>query len=324
MRNKVDIAVIGGGVSGLTTALSLAKAGYKTTVVSKDHYSGATTSIAAAALWVPYKAEPKEKVAAWALRTLEVFRGMQAVKETGVVWHQFSELLLPETDWPWWRDAVDDFKCNEKIVELPCGKRKICYYKIPIIDTGFYLKYLEQSLKALEVDFIMSELSSVDEAFAIGNTVVNCAGIGARALVEDQDLHPARGQIVRIKRQPHHIAIVDASQEPKLAHVTPRINDTVLGGTYEDGVFSLEPDAAVTKEIIKRCQAIFPLLGDITEADIVSVACGLRPVRSSVRVEYEPHSKGKLFHNYGHGGAGFTLSWGCAEEIGNLMTASKN
>ena len=44
---------------------------------------------------------------------------------------------------------------------------------------------------------------------------------------------------------------------------------------------------------------------------------GLRPFRKSgVRLEKEKLGDGRtVIHNYGHGGSGFTLSWGCAEEV---------
>jgi D-amino-acid oxidase len=49
---------------------------------------------------------------------------------------------------------------------------------------------------------------------------------------------------------------------------------------------------------------------------VITERVGLRPVRPSVRLEAEPLSAGRvLWHNYGHGGAGVTLSWGCAAEL---------
>ena len=45
---------------------------------------------------------------------------------------------------------------------------------------------------------------------------------------------------------------------------------------------------------------------------------GLRPFRKlSVRVEQDPGTS--IFHNYGHGGAGVTFSWGCATEVAELV-----
>jgi D-amino-acid oxidase len=41
---------------------------------------------------------------------------------------------------------------------------------------------------------------------------------------------------------------------------------------------------------------------------------GLRPARPALRLEAERIGNATVIHNYGHGGAGFTLSWGCAEE----------
>jgi D-amino-acid oxidase len=53
-----------------------------------------------------------------------------------------------------------------------------------------------------------------------------------------------------------------------------------------------------------------------------AVAVGLRPARSEVRLEATTLADGRpLVHNYGHGGSGFTLSWGCADEVARLVLA---
>ncbi|MFT4843774.1 MAG: D-amino-acid oxidase, partial [Candidatus Azotimanducaceae bacterium] len=47
-----------------------------------------------------------------------------------------------------------------------------------------------------------------------------------------------------------------------------------------------------------------------------------RPYRSTVRLEEESRSDGRrLIHNYGHGGSGYTLAWGCAEDVALLLTS---
>jgi D-amino-acid oxidase len=322
MTGKTDVAIVGSGIIGMTTALRLSQAGYRPILISKDRVSE-TTSAVAAAFWYPYKAEPISKVSTWAEWSLAVFRKAECIPEAGIVWHEFSEYLAPDSNLPWWHTKVDGFRCDDHPTDLHVGRRLICHYSVPIIDTSLYLAYLEQALRALDVQFLKAELSSIDEAFDIAGSVVNCSGIGATRLVQDHDLHPVRGQVVRIKKQLSHRPVVDATQEPKIAHVTPRIHDTILGGMYENNESSLEPSQIATLEIIQRCISIFPELGNVSDKDILGVSCGLRPVRSSVRVERQRLEKGWLFHNYGHGGAGFTLSWGCAEEICSLMQNSE-
>ena len=81
---------------------------------------------------------------------------------------------------------------------------------------------------------------------------------------------------------------------------------------FEKGLESLEPNSEYTQGIIERCRELEPNLGEV---EIQSVAVGLRPGRSSIRIERE----GNVIHNYGHGGAGFTVSWGCAMEVMKLV-----
>jgi D-amino-acid oxidase len=53
---------------------------------------------------------------------------------------------------------------------------------------------------------------------------------------------------------------------------------------------------------------------ELAGAPVVGAAVGQRPVRPAVRLE----RAGDIVHCYGHGGAGFTLSWGCADAVREL------
>jgi D-amino-acid oxidase len=72
----------------------------------------------------------------------------------------------------------------------------------------------------------------------------------------------------------------------------------------------------------QRCVEFLPALatGKIDSSEPVRV--GLRPFRAAgVRLEVEK-SDSRIVHNYGHGGSGVSLSWGCAAEVANLVTMS--
>jgi D-amino-acid oxidase len=87
----------------------------------------------------------------------------------------------------------------------------------------------------------------------------------------------------------------------------------VLGGTQQEAATSLRPDQATAERIIADCVAVEPRLAD---APILAHRVGLRPVRARVRLEAQAISgRRHLVHNYGHGGAGVTLSWGCAQAV---------
>jgi D-amino-acid oxidase len=126
----------------------------------------------------------------------------------------------------------------------------------------------------------------------------------------------ARGQVVKIKHNGFRRVLMDEEGPNRLAYIVPRIYDMILGGTYEEDNESIEVDATETEAILSRCTRLAPDFPAIAAEDILGVYCGLRPARSTVRVEGEWVAPDQLLiHNYGHGGAGITLSWGCAAEV---------
>ena len=80
---KHGVALVGGGVSGLTCGVLLAERGYRTAIFAKET-GQETTSAVAGAIWYPYDAEPAEGVIAWALDTYKVLVGLSGERRTGV------------------------------------------------------------------------------------------------------------------------------------------------------------------------------------------------------------------------------------------------
>ena len=314
----MNILVIGCGVSGLTTGLSLLDAGHSVTIWARD-LPPATTSNVAAAVWYPYKAYPAERVTAWGEYSLRKFKQLQADPASGIFLASVLELKpVPSPD-PWWVSAVEDFR-HATTEEMPPGYPDGFLFEAPVIDTNVYMDYLMHAFQASGGQIMRRAVSNLAEAFAECETVVNCSGLGARTLVGDRDLHSARGQALRIKPNGFRRVLIDEEGPNSLAYIVPRTHDIVLGGTFEEGEENVDIDAETTGAIVRRCAALAPTFATTTSKDILQVVCGLRPVRSTVRVEAERIAPGRLLvHNYGHGGAGITLSWGCAAEVVRLI-----
>lgn len=98
-------------------------------------------------------------------------------------------------------------------------------------------------------------------------------------------------------------------------YVVPRSRDIVVGGTDDEGEWSRTPDEETARTILRRATDLVPGLAG---ARVLRHKVGLRPVRPVVRLERDGH----LVHCYGHGGAGVTLSWGCADEVAALVGAA--
>lgn len=338
--DRIDVLVLGCGVSGLTTAIQLIEQqreqGRRRVTIWARKVPPDTTSNIAAAVWYPYDAGSNERAVKWGAIAYKAFGALLGTPGTGVIWRNVIELLPDaDPDGPWWKASVPGV-AHARPNELPAGYADGFVFDAPVIDTSIYLRYLRSRFEAAGGVIVEDRMvHALSEAFAACDVVVNCTGLGARELAHDTAFRPTRGQVVRVRQNGFSRVLIDdhgpktSPYAPgKMTYIVPRINDIILGGTAipdnstTDDEIKQKIDNEEIQAIIRRCAVLAPEFANLTPDDILEVKIGLRPVRSDVRLERESPAPGRLLvSNYGHGGAGITLSWGCAAEVAELIGA---
>jgi len=318
------VAIIGAGVSGLTCGVVFAEHGYRTAIFAKD-VGQQTTSGSAAAVWFPYDAEPLEKVIPWALQTFDAL--VDLAPESGVSMielRQFSR--ASEIQIPNWAISLGGHVIPSGVACHAVAERRReessefsggYAITVPLMDTTIYLDYLANRFVAAGGSITRTvHFEKLDEVDRKLDLVVNCAGSGARELMQDTDLEPHRGQVAIVPKMDKLSCAIVCDDAP-LMYAIPRTNDCVFGGT-NDVSNDLAADHATTNKIVAGCSRVLR----IEKPSVLAERVGLRPFRKSgVRLERDQLPDGRIvIHNYGHGGSGFTLSWGCAREVVDLAT----
>jgi len=325
-----SIAIVGAGVSGLTCGVMFTEHGYRTAIFAKET-GQRTTSAAAAAVWFPYHVEPAKRVIPLALRTFDVLADLARVPASGVSMielRQFSrtgKIQIPDWAIPLGAQRLSSVATGLWPVQDRARRGGYSFksgfsLRVPLMDTTIYLDYLAaRFLKAggeINPDIRFEKFEELDLRFDL---VVNCAGIGARELMQDFDLEPHRGQVAIVPRIEGLSCAIVCDDAP-LMYAIPRTNDCVFGGTNEVSD-NLAAGPATTDRIVTECRRVL----NIERPHVLAERVGLRPFRKSgVRLERDRLRDGRtVIHNYGHGGAGFTLSWGCAREVLDIAVSSR-
>lgn len=310
--------VVGSGVSGLSSAICLLEAGFAVHLITREQ-AAQTTSAAAGAFWYPLSMLDDEAMLRWALDTGERLAALVAVPEAGVSrlrLHEPIPEVLAEDVWQdllaQWRQLHPDLAAMAAD-QLPAGYPHGIVYTTYLVEPPVYMPYLLDRFTALGGTVEMGDVAGLDDLCAPDRVVVNCTGAWAGKLTGDPHVYPIRGQIIRLAPQRqltfgHHLF----DSPLGVTYILPRVNDCVLGGTYEVGDWSRQPDDATSAAIWERCIGVEPSLAG---AEVLDVRVGLRPGRHEVRLEAEQRPQGTVIHNYGHAGVGFTLSWGCAAGV---------
>lgn len=328
------VAIVGAGVSGLTCGVVFAERGHCTTIFARE-IGQQTTSAVAGALWFPYDVEPANKAVPWALESYQTLVELARNAQTGVSMIDLLQLSrTEEIQIPEWAIPLGARRLSTEVTALspPAdgshGKRHETArplpeffqsgfsLRVPLMDTTVYLDYLTNRFLQTDGQIVenvhLENLEDIDPKFDL---VINCAGFGARELALDTDLEAHRGQVALVPKI-NSLSYAVVCDDAPLMYAIPRRNDCLFGGTNELGD-DLGVDPETTARIVAECSRTLK----IEKPDVLAQRVGLRPFRKSgVRVERAHLSDGRaLVHNYGHGGAGFTLSWSCARTVLDLV-----
>lgn len=312
----MDVTVVGAGVIGLTSAIRLRESGHQANIIAAELPTETVASSVAGAIWYPYRTSQDHRAAGWGSGSLEVFARAADAGLPGIRMREMIELHPEAMADPWWADQTRGFRRPEP-EELPAGFVDGWIQETAVIDVVPHLGYLTARFEELGGSITQNRLTSLQEVADPDRIVVNCSGVGAGELVADDKVQPIRGQVVRVRGEPvSRVSIVERGPLA-LTYVFPHGDECLLGGTRDEGVWDRTPDDAVTTEILARAARLEP---GLAHAEVLEVKVGLRPGRPQVRLEYEPLPGGLgVVHNYGHAGNGWSLSWGCAEEVVRLV-----
>lgn len=308
------VTVVGGGVVGLTAALELARAGHSVWCV-RERRGTETVSGVAGGLWFPYHVEPRDRVTRWGLVSLARFSELAHDPATGV---RLADGVLVERDAQpnrWWAAGLPD-ACRVREArpeELPADAPGGVVARLPLGTMATHLSWLEAECRSAGVELAVGRVDNIDELDA--DAVVVAAGMGSPALVGEPPIVPGRGQVVRVANPGIDRWLVDDERPGGMTYVLPHADWVVCGGTDEESTDE-SVDAAQADAILARCVEAVPGLAG---APVLGHAVGLRPVAPTVRLERHDIRGKVVVTDYGHGGAGITLSWGCAAEVAALL-----
>lgn len=319
MAHSQQIVVVGAGVSGLTSAICLAEAGWPVRVWATATLKQ-TTSAVAGAIWLPPRpAERAAETLGWVEHSLRVFTELARDSDSGVQLAPVlavGELSAGQAMSSSAAALIPDLRPADP-TDIPGGFGAGFRATVPMIDMPHYLDYLTRRLASAGCEIEEHPVQSLAEAADAAAIVVNCTGLAAGALTGDDTVRPLFGQHVVLTNPGLRQPFVHINDGPEWTCYFPHPQRVVCGGISIPDRWDTAVEPDLTERILRRCRAVEPRLND---AEVIEVITGLRPDRPSVRVEAEPLGRARCIHNYGHGGNGVTLSWGCARDVVSLAT----
>lgn len=237
-------AVVGAGAVGLAPARLLQRQGKRVTLYAKDLPPN-TTSNHAGAVWnvsLPTEGPARDRHVRAARLSHAYFRQMIG-EHYGVRWMENYSEASAET--------IRSHGAGSPVHDLYPGFKKLNAGEHPfpistvlswytfLIDSPIYLDALLREFRLAGGEVVVRAFPHLEALLEIPQPVImNCTGLGAKALFHDDELLPRRGQYAVLSPQPEIDYLTDIPRD-----MVPRRDSLLLGaGSAEVGDWSLEPD----------------------------------------------------------------------------------
>lgn len=250
-NSQLRFAVLGCGVSGLSTARLLQQRfqdGPGTVTIYAKDLPPETTSNIAGGFWLPTSvydsAQATQKFAEEfriACRTSNRAFQLLAGTEYGVRLIETLEMYRNEASLERELAGGNDLYPQQEIhrdAEHYFGFPFVRQFNTMLIEPSIYLNALLRDFYIAGGKVVVKEFRGREEIMRLPESVIfNCTGLGARALFNDQELIPVRGQLEVLLPQPEidYCYLGDG-------YMFPRRDGIILGGTFDHGDWSLKPN----------------------------------------------------------------------------------
>jgi glycine/D-amino acid oxidase-like deaminating enzyme len=268
-RAPGSVAVIGSGIMGLTSARLLQDLGWQVTIYTRD-VARHTTSNVAGGEWGPFGVHDPEVSTPefkarleWAGRISHHAYTNLTGADYGIRWlEQYALTREPrEAETPGMWEDLFSYAAELAPGEHPFGDWYAHRDVTMQIDPGTLLRALIRDFQLAGGGFVIRNFSSPDEVLALAEPVLfNCTGLGAAELFGDDQLIPAKGQLVLLPPDPAVDYMTLGGGRGQL-YMFPRTDVLLLGGTFKPGDYSTHPEPEETERIISEHVRLFSAFG---------------------------------------------------------------
>jgi len=253
------VAVVGCGAVGLATARLLQERGLRVTIYASELPPNTTSNVAGGQV-LPFSVfDPGKQSPAFLDQFLQATEfsyrryqtllglryGVRWVRNYSLRYHEFEE---PGLEGKLIRKFMPEFRELSESEHPFSRYRFVRQYDTMLVEPPTYLNAVLTDfhigggvVQVMHFDHV-SQLQQLPES-----VIFNCTGLGARALFDDQELIPVKGQLTVLLPQPEvdYIALMEDD-----LYMFPLTDGILLGGTFEDGEWSLSVNEAAKARVL--------------------------------------------------------------------------
>jgi glycine/D-amino acid oxidase-like deaminating enzyme len=255
------VAVLGSGVVGLSTARLVQEAGFPVTIYTAALPPETTSNIAGGQFHPAYAFNEDALTSE--------FTG-QFNRALDYSWRRFQIMVGEEYGIRWLPTYVETDSPEAKLIaafppinrmlspaEHPFPWASALRYDTMYVETGRYLRQMIRDVQVAGGKIEVRKFAAPADIAALPEALVfNCTGLGSRDLFNDQELHPARGQLAILEPQPE----VRYAFTGGPGYMFPRPDGIILGGTFELDQWDTTPEPQTIARIVARHKAFFATL----------------------------------------------------------------